>query len=275
MKIDLHTHSSASDGTLSPSDLVREALKNSVGVLGLTDHDTLAGLEEARRASLELGIELVPGIEFSTEVGMSEVHILGYCLDQSRNLNSLLPRLKKFRLDRVHLIIRKLQDLGIRLEKDEVLKQAKEGVYGRPQVAMALLRRGLVSSVEEAFEKYLGMGKPAYVPHFKISPWEAIGLIREARGIPVYAHPGVSARDDLITSFIKAGLLGLEVFYPEHDQRATARYLRLARQFSLLVTGGSDYHGEVRPVSQLGSPGLPEEYYHQFKAYLSSKLKGY
>lgn len=271
MSIDLHTHSTASDGSLSPSELVLEAKRSGVTVLGLTDHDTLSGIKEAQEKARELGIEFVPGIEFSTEVGESEIHILGYHLNPSFSLSLLLSRLEKSRMDRIRLMLKKLQALKIEINLEDVISEIKEGVYGRPQVAMALVRKGYVSSVEEAFQKYLGMGKPAYVPHFKISPWEAIKLIREAGGIPVYAHPGVTARDDLIPSFIKSGLLGLEVFYPEHDQQTTAKYLNICRSFSLLVTGGSDFHGEVRPWVQLGYPGLPEEYYSEFKAYLSSK----
>lgn len=271
MSIDLHTHSTASDGSLSPSQLVLEAKRHEVSVLGLTDHDTLSGIKEAQEKAEELGVELVPGIEFSTEVGRSEVHILGYYISPSMNLSFLLSRLKESRMDRIRLMLKKLQALNIAIDLNEVINEGKEGVYGRPQVAMALLRRGYVSSVEEAFDKYLGMGRPAYVPHFKISPWEAIGVIREAGGIPVYAHPGVTSRDDLIHSFIKAGLLGLEVFYPEHDQQTILRYLHICQSFSLLVTGGSDFHGAVRPWVKLGYPGLPEKYYLEFKAYLSSK----
>ncbi|MGB9552954.1 MAG: PHP domain-containing protein [bacterium] len=271
MSIDLHTHSTASDGSLSPSELVLEAKMSGVTVLGLTDHDTLSGVEEAQEKARELGVEFVPGIEFSTEVEESEIHILGYHLNPSPDLSSMLERLRESRMERIHLMLKKLQALKIEIDLRDVIKETKDGVYGRPQVAIALVRKGYVSSVEEAFQKYLGMGKPAYVPHFKISPWEAIELIREARGIPVYAHPGVTARDDLIPSFIKSGLLGLEVFYPEHDQQTTAKYLNLCRSFSLLVTGGSDFHGEARPGVRLGHPSLPEEHYLEFKAFLSSQ----
>lgn len=271
MKVDLHTHSTASDGSLSPSELLEEAKGQGVLALALTDHDTFSGIEEATRKAEEVGIDFISGIEFSTEVGKSEIHILGYGLKNSPKIRSLLSHLKKSRMDRLLLMVKKLKAMGITLDLDQIIKEEKDGVYGRPQVALALLRSGYVVSVEEAFEKYLGMGRPAYVPHFKISPWEAISLIREAQGIPVLAHPGVSARDDLIPSLIKAGLLGLEVFYPEHDPQITHHYLRICQNFSLLVTGGSDFHGEVRPWVKLGDPGFPEKYYWEFKASLSSK----
>ncbi|MDH7561894.1 MAG: PHP domain-containing protein [Caldisericota bacterium] len=271
MKADLHTHSTASDGSLSPSELIEEAKREGVVALALTDHDTLSGIGEAGEKAKEVGMEFIPGIEFSTEVGKSEIHILGYGLKNSNQIGGLLSRLKDSRMDRLLLMLKKLKNLGISLELDQIIKEGKEGVYGRPQVALALLHGGFVASVEEAFDRYLGMGRPAYVPHFKISPWEAISIIREAGGIPVYAHPGVSGRDDLITSFVKAGLLGLEVFYPEHNPQLIQHYLKICQGFRLLATGGSDFHGEVRPWVKLGDPGLPEKYYWEFKAFLSSK----
>lgn len=267
MSIDLHTHSSASDGALSPLELVREAAQLGISVLGLTDHDTLAGIPAAQEEARIVKIELVPGIEFSTEVGVSEIHILGYYVQESKVVNDLLLLLKNVRLERIILMIKKLNQLGIDLNPEDVLESSKNGVYGRPQVALALMRKGIVGTVEEAFQKYLAYGRPAYVPHYKLSPWEAISLIREAQGIPIYAHPGVSQRDDLIPSFAKAGLAGLEVFYPQHNEAQTERYLNIANSLSLLVTGGSDFHGEGKSSSTLGYPDLPQKYYEKFKKF--------
>ncbi len=267
MIIDLHTHSTASDGSLSPIDLLRAAKTQGVEVLSLTDHDTVSGIEEASRAARDLSMEFIPGIEFSTEVEESEIHILGYWIDtKNPTLLALLRRLKRSRLRRIYHMVARLKKMGLVLNVEEIIQQRKMGVYGRPQVASALRRRGYVSSIEEAFEKYIGITRPAYVPHFKLSPWQAVRLIIKSSGIPVYAHPGLSRRDDLIPSLLESGLQGIEVFYPEHSPADVQRYLKIARDSSLLVTGGSDYHGESGNPSSLGIPDFPAEFYRVFRS---------
>jgi hypothetical protein len=259
MKIDLHTHSRASDGSLAPRELIEEAIRQGVDVLGLTDHDTMSGLAEARQAAKEHRLTFIPGIEFSTETGNAELHILGYFVQENHPaLLALLGKLKTSRHERIFRIIGKLATVGLHLQPEDVIEEAKDGVYGRPQVALALVRHGYVRTIEEAFERYLGNRRPAYVPHFKLTPWQVIERVLEAGGIPVLAHPAISGRDDLIPSLVKSGLAGLEVYYLEHDSAMVARYLQMAKKWELVVTGGSDFHGNTGKAPSFGAPGLAE-----------------
>jgi predicted metal-dependent phosphoesterase TrpH len=259
MKIDLHTHSRASDGSLTPRELIEEAIRQGVDVLGLTDHDTMSGLAEARQAAKERRLTFIPGIEFSTEAGHAELHILGYFVQENHPaLSTLLGKLKTSRHERIFRIIGKLATVGVHLQPEDVIEEAKDGVYGRPQVALALVRHGYVQTIEEAFERYLGNRRPAYVSHFKLTPWQVIEKVLEAGGIPVLAHPAISSRDDLIPSLVKSGLAGLEVYYLEHDSAMVARYLQIAKKWELIVTGGSDFHGNTGKAPLLGAPRLTE-----------------
>lgn len=271
MKVDLHTHSTASDGCLTPAELVRHACQEGLTLLSLTDHDTAVGLAEAEQASRSTPLRFVPGIEFSTEVEQAEVHILGYWLDfDSRLLKDSLERLGRSRRERIRRMVHELQRLGIHLQADEILESKLSGVFGRPHVALALVHHGYASNVEEAFARYLKIGKPAYVPHCKLSPWQVVSLVRKVGGLAVMAHPGLSARDDLIPSLCRVGLGGLEAYYPEHNPSQVYRYLDLAREAGILVTGGSDFHGSaIRNLSHhpLGSIGLPAEDVERFLAW--------
>jgi len=253
MKTDLHTHSTASDGCLTPAELVRHACKEDLALLALTDHDTAAGIPEAEQASRSARLNFVPGIEFSTEVQQAEVHILGYWLDfDSRLLLDFLERLGYSRRERIQRMVGTLQGLGIRLDADEILESKRSGVFGRPHVALALVQHGYASNVEEAFARYLKIGKPAYVPHCKLSPRQVVSLVIKVGGLAVMAHPGLSARDDLIPGLCRDGLGGLEAYYPEHNPSQVYRYRGLAQQAGILVTGGSDFHGPAVPNDQTG-----------------------
>lgn len=259
MKIDLHTHSRASDGSLAPRELIEEAIRQGVDVLGLTDHDTMSGLAEARQAAKEHRLTFIPGIEFSTETGHAELHILGYFVQENHPaLLALLGQLKTSRHERIFQIIGKLATVGLHLQPEDVIEEAKDGVYGRPQVALALVRHGYVRTIEEAFERYLGNRRPAYVSHFKLTPRQVIERVLEAGGIPVLAHPAISGCDDLIPNLVKSGLAGLEVYYLEHDRAMVVRYLQMAKKWKLLVTGGSDFHGDTGKAPPFGAPGLTE-----------------
>jgi predicted metal-dependent phosphoesterase TrpH len=274
MKADLHTHSTASDGSLPPHELVLRAWREGVRLLALTDHDTGLGLEEAAQTCQSLPIDFVPGIELSTEVGQKEVHILGYWLDFHRaRLQETLRNLQQDRLRRIRRMAEQLQAIGLPVNVEEVLASKKDGVFGRPQMALAMVKRGYVASIEEAFARYLGIGKPAYVPHWKLTPVQAVELITDAAGLAVLAHPGLAGRDDLIPALVQAGLGGIEAYYPEHSPQQVQVYLGIARKHHLLVTAGSDFHGEMGKQHPLGSPGMPASEAKRFLAWHAQATK--
>ncbi|MCS7172632.1 MAG: PHP domain-containing protein [Armatimonadetes bacterium] len=260
MRIDLHTHTTASDGLLSPRDLVYAAYRVGVGVLGVTDHDTVDGIPEALEAARGLGITVIPGVELSVEEGEEELHLLGYFVDfQADWFRELLAELRARRVDRIREMIRRLNELGIPLSLGEVARLG-QGAVGRAHVARALVAGGFVRTHAEAFERYIGRGKPAWVPRSTLSLERAIGAIREAGGIAVLAHPGRSSALARVAALQAAGLEGIEVYYPEHTPHQVARLLALARELGLLVTGGSDYHGDgVSTGAALGGQYVPPE----------------
>jgi predicted metal-dependent phosphoesterase TrpH len=259
--IDLHAHSTASDGSLTPTQLVRHAHDLGLRAIALTDHDTIAGAEEAARAAEELGFELVPGVEMSSHYATGTMHILGYYIDfRSSGLAEELAHLQRVRLERNRVIADKLQALGIDISFEDVLKLAgPKGQVGRPHFARALLERGIVSSIDEAFERYLKKGAPAYSAKFRLPPEEAIGLIRKAGGLAVLAHPFTLHLDDdrerlteLLCQLKDQGLAGLEVRYSEHSPEQEQMYTAAAHKCGLLITGGSDYHGLNKEGVELG-----------------------
>lgn len=243
-KIDLHTHSSASDGYFAPKILVKYAYANGLAGIALTDHDSVSGIDEAVKESNTIeGFILVPGIELSAEFRNTEIHLLGYGMDWTKE--SFLATLKKInyaRLERLENMIHKLQGLRIYLpfEDIQMLKQLKNP--GRLHVARVLKDRNFVQSIEEAFQRYLNRNAPAYSPRYKLSPREAIGLIKEAGGLPVLAHPGLMKDDDLIPVILRDSLAGIEAYYPAHTHADIQRYLSIAEKHNLIVTGGSDFH---------------------------------
>lgn len=263
---DLHLHTVFSDGTYTPEELISASVKCGLSAIAVVDHDTVEGIGPSIEASKSKALEVLPGIELSAEFEGSEVHILGYLIDyQNGALIKRLGVLKKNRVERVYKIIEKLKDTGVTLSPDTVFEIAGNGTVGRLHVARALLKEGRVSSIFEAFQKYIGDKSPAYVLGFKFSPNEAIKLIRESGGIPVLAHPSVLRNDDLIPAFVKSGLRGLEVYYPEHSQSMVNFYLGLAKKYNLLVTGGSDCHGNAKPQVNLGSIKISYELVERLK----------
>jgi predicted metal-dependent phosphoesterase TrpH len=274
--IDLHTHSTASDGSLYPGDLVRYAKGKGAAAIALTDHDTLEGLPEALETGEKLGLEVIPGVEISAQYNGGTMHMLGYYLDPlDRILNQELKRLQEARKERNPKIIEKLRDLGIPIRFDQVQALAK-GQIGRPHIAQVLLQMGVVTSLDEAFQKYLTKGAAAYVEKFRFSPPKAIALILGAGGIPVLGHPKTlrcpSFRDlkNLVKDLKAAGLKGLEVFYPDQTPEQTRTYLALAQELDLLPTGGSDFHGankeNVDLLIGLGDLKIPYEIVENLKA---------
>lgn len=267
--VDLHSHTTASDGTLTPRELVQEAARRGLRVLAITDHDSTDGLPEAiEEAQRHPSLEIVPGIEINTDVNETEIHVLGYFIDYKAEwLQALLGELREGRLQRVHRMADRLATLGMPIDPQEVFALVKEGAAGRPHVAQVMVTRGYVKSVRDAFSKYLHAGGPAYVPHKKVSPPEAIAIIRQALGVAVLAHPGLMNRDEMIPELVEAGLVGIECYYPEHSATQVAHYLRMADLHGLVATGGSDFHGpRVGPASTLGTPGIPLELYQALRA---------
>jgi len=245
---DLHLHTCLSDGTLTPQELTRACAKAGLSAMAVTDHDTVAGVGPAMEEAASAGIEVLPGIELTAEYEGIEIHMLGYLFDH--NCPELLEKisvLNKNRVERVYKMLHKLKELGVSLEAQKVFDIAAGGIVGRLHVARAMHQVGQVSSVYEAFQKYIGDKGPAYVLGFRFSPKEAIELIKSAGGIPVLAHPYLMRRDELIGEFANLGLMGIEAYYPEHSQGMINYYLDVAKTYGLLVTGGSDYHGEVKP----------------------------
>ncbi|WP_018211476.1 PHP domain-containing protein [Desulfitobacterium hafniense] len=254
---DLHCHTSASDGLLTPWELVKQAAECGLKAVGITDHDTLSGWEKAGQAGKHFNVDILRGVELNTEWAGVEVHILGYEMNpQATILEDKLSELREARFKRVYTIIEKLQDLGIPIQKAEVERITKGESVGRPHIAQVLVNKGIVISIAEAFDRYIGTGGPAYVPRLKITPEEGIVLIRKAGGVAVLAHPGIYKLEKGIEQWVKAGLQGVEVSHSEHALEDEKKYRAIAKEYGLLMTGGSDFHGEERkPGVRLGGWG--------------------
>ncbi len=261
--IDLHTHTTASDGILTPGDLVVTAIKSGVRTLAVTDHDTVSGIAGAVTAASQYRLRFIPGVELSTNVARNEVHILGYFIDPANiPLNKELERLQKGREKRIHLILEKLHEQGVNpgLEKVNSLSRGKSP--GRPHIARAMMEAGYAKSMQEAFDKYLVKGTPGYIPREKLTPEDSVRLILDAGGIPVLAHPGLLGSFAPVFNYLlDIGIQGIECYYPEHSPEKTDHYVKLAKKNNLLITAGSDYHGPVGKSKAFtpGMPNVPEE----------------
>jgi predicted metal-dependent phosphoesterase TrpH len=261
MRADLHAHSTASDGTLTPAALVARAVERGIVVLALTDHDSVAGVQAARDACSIAGITLVTAVELSavTEDGR-DVHMLGYHIDDhDEQLLSALHDLRDARYRRAETMVAKLSDSGYNISLDTVLELSDGGAVGRSHVARALVREGHAESVAHAFQCLIGHGRPFYVPKDVRTPEEAIACIAGAGGIAVIAHPGVNGAADLIPALIDAGLRGIEAYHADHTTEQVAFYAQMAEASGLLVTGGTDFHGPDAPNPDLGSIYIPED----------------
>jgi predicted metal-dependent phosphoesterase TrpH len=248
--VDLHLHSTASDGVMSPSDLVRYAKAKNLQAIAVTDHDTIEGLEEALSEGKKLDFEVIPGIEISAEFSPGSMHLLGYFLDIHHPvLIEKLRYLQKARAARNPKIVEKLNHLGMKVSYEDVVKASGGGQVGRPHFAQVLLEKGYVRSIQEAFERFLKKGAAAYADKFRFNADEAIRFINEAKGVAVLAHPntlgmnGNAELEALLLDLVREGLKGIEVYYPEHSPSDIARFKFLAEKFSLVMTGGTDYHG--------------------------------
>jgi predicted metal-dependent phosphoesterase TrpH len=256
--IDLHTHSTASDGTFTPTALVHYAKTKGLRALALTDHDCIDGIKEAMAVGKEVGVEVVPGVELSAKFPNGTMHILGFFVDPSDSIFlQRLAMLQEARSQRNPKIVKKLQGLGIEITYDEVVAASGGGQVGRPHFASVLMEKGYVKTIAEAFEKYLKNGGPAYVEKDRFSPEESIALIHEAGGVAALAHPftlhlPVEEMERVLERLTRAGLNGVEVYYSIHSPEQTAQYEQLARKWGLVATGGSDFHGEFKPKIDLG-----------------------
>lgn len=259
--IDLHAHTTASDGSLSPTELVTKARGLGLAALAVTDHDTVAGLAEAREAAQVVGLELIPGVELSVEDDKGRFHLLGYGFDTDNSeLAETLVALRVARAERNTLMAEKMKELCLPVTMDDVRAEAGEDseVIARPHFAQALIKKGIVGSVQEAFDRYLATGKPLYLPKQGLTAHEAIALLHRAGGVAVMAHPGLvpqsasalAARVETLTQ--EDGMDGIEAYYSKHSPADTERFLALAGRLGLLVTGGSDFHGMPKPHVPLG-----------------------
>ncbi|HET7874460.1 MAG TPA: PHP domain-containing protein, partial [Methylomirabilota bacterium] len=266
--VDLHSHTTASDGSLSPRELVREAVRHGLRVLAITDHDSTEGLAAAfDEAAKHPPLEIVPGIEINCDVEGAEIHVLGYLMDyEAAWFQDFCRAQREERRQRVYRMVERLAALGMPVEPEEVFAVVREGSAGRPHVARAMVKRGYVKSVREAFDKYLASGRPAHVPRKKLLPADAVRLIRRAGGVPVLAHPGLADRDELIPGLIEAGLMGIECYYPEHSAAQRATYAQICKDRGLVATGGSDFHGLNVRAGSLGSPAVPMSAWEALKA---------
>jgi len=257
--VDLHTHTIASDGTLRPRELVAEAAKRGVRVLAVTDHDSTEGLAEAiEEARRHPPLTIVPGIEINCDVEGAEIHILGYCMDyEAPWFQEFCRAQREERRARVYRMAERLAALGMPIDVERVFALVQEGSAGRPHVARVMVERGYVKTVREAFDKYLAADKPAHVPRKKLTPEDAVRLLRRAGGVPVFAHPGLSDRDELVPALVAAGLMGIECYYSEHSATQRGAYVDLCRRYDLVATGGSDFHGPSVRAAVLGNPTVP------------------
>ncbi len=257
--IDLHCHSTFSDGSLTPEQLVDEGLQAGLSALALTDHDTVAGLPRFLAAGADKPIRPVPGVELSVDCSSGVMHMLGYWMDvHNRELVRQLEWIRDARTMRNRTMLEKLNELGLAMTWEEVQAVAGEDVVGRPHFAQVMLRKGYARDKNEVFDKWLGNGKPAYVDRARLTAENAVALIRGAGGVAVLAHPyslriGKEALAALLGELAAAGLAGVECYYSEHSADLTREYLALADKAGLVPTGGSDYHGEVTPGVRLGT----------------------
>jgi 3',5'-nucleoside bisphosphate phosphatase len=262
-KVDLHIHTTSSDGKFAPSDIVRKAWESGLTHIAICDHDSTEGVLPAKTTAMNYpGMNVISGVEINTDTSLGELHILGYLFDcNNLELTATLKKLRDSRIERASKMIEKLHRMGMNIDPERVKELAGGGSIGRPHIAQALQEKGYIFSFREAFDKYISRGGPAYVERDKTTPAEAIQLIIRAKGIPVLAHPLTSENPESLIVVLKpAGLKGLEVFYGNYDSTQVQELLRLANKYELVPTGGSDFHGlDVLNEPPLGTVDVPME----------------
>jgi predicted metal-dependent phosphoesterase TrpH len=276
-KVDLHIHTTASDGKFSPSEIVGKAFEQGLRYIAICDHDSIAGVAPAQEASKNYsGLTVFSGVEINTDIPSGELHVLGYLCDcRNDELNTALEKLRNSRLDRALKITQKLRKLGFKIDYERVREIAGTGSVGRPHIAQALLERGYISNLKEAFNRYISRGGPAFVERDKITPVEAVQLVSRARGIPVMAHPFTCENPDLLIGELKAaGLAGIEAFYGSYSPEQISQLLDLANKYALITTGGSDFHGlAATGESPLGTAAVPLECAERLLVFMGSSSR--
>ena len=264
---DLHIHTYYSDGTSSPQEVVQDALAAGLSCIAITDHDVLDGVKPTQQAAQGRGLEVVSGIELSSEIGGKDIHILGYFIDcQKGPLVDQLGAIQEARIERIKKMIAKLGEMKIGpIALEEVCALSQSRAVGRPHLAAILYKKGFVSSIKEAFDKYIGEGSPAYFTKYGQTPYEAIQLIKKSGGLAVMAHPMLTQRDELIPGFVEAGLDGIEVYYPNCSDNVIKFYEGIAQKHKLLTTGGSDAHGKAKDYTYIGKRTIPYELVERMK----------
>lgn len=257
--IDLHVHSTFSDGTYTPAKLAQMAVRAGVTAMALTDHDSTKGIDEFLAASDDLGLRAVPGVEISANITKGTLHMLGYFVDHTDpGFDASLGKIRRGREDRNIQMVKNLCDMGLEITMEEVAAYAGEDIVGRPHFAMALIEKGYVSNKSEVFNKYLAKGQPAYAERFRFSPEESISEILKVGGVPVLSHPFTLMLNDtdlrkFVGELVDMGLQGIECYYPEHKTALRKKYLKLVKDFDLVASGGSDFHGAMNPKISLGA----------------------
>jgi 3',5'-nucleoside bisphosphate phosphatase len=258
--VDLHSHSTASDGSRAPADVVAAARAAGLAAIALTDHDTVAGIDEAAAASDRLGVRLVAGVELSAVEGDVETHLLGLHLSQPEEIEAGLVALREMRRDRAERMVARLNDLGVRITFEAVLERAAGAAIGRPHVARALVQEGWATDLRDAFDRYLGNGRPAFVAKDRLTMADAIAMIHRAGGLAVMAHPGRAGTQARLETLAAAGMDGVEVLHPSHGAEDLARLRAVADHLGLLPSGGSDWHGASDGPRTLGAMRVPAEW---------------
>jgi len=266
MNVDLHLHTTASDGSFTPTKVVDKAVELGLKTIAITDHDTIGGIEEAQLAAVDKNLEVIPGIELNTDISDVEVHILGYYINTNDlKLTDTLSKLRNSRYNRAQRMVKKLNQLGIDITFKRVCQLAGEGSLGRVHIAQAIIESGYVKEISQAFDRYIGKGSPAYINRYKLTPVEAVKLVKRAGGVPVLAHPALAKRDYLIPELVNAGLQGLEVYHSEHDEDDVQHYAALAEEYELIKTGGSDCHGPNKGRTLIGTVDVPSSVVFKLK----------
>jgi predicted metal-dependent phosphoesterase TrpH len=264
---DLHVHTHYSDSTFSPQQVVIQANSIGLSAVGICDHDSIDGIASSIRIAKKYEIEIVPGIELTAENDDSEIHILGYFLDwKAAWLKKTLKAMQKDRVKRIRVMVKKLAEHGIVVRAGDIYAGAGKGSVGRLHVAKVLVNSGLVKSYREVFAKYIGFGKPCYVPHLRYSPKESIELLLKAGAVPVLAHPGTLGKDDCIPELVSCGLRGIEAYHTDQTQSQSKHYEKLAEEHGLIVTGGSDCHGMGKGRILMGGVRVGYEVVEKLKA---------
>lgn len=265
---DLHIHTHYSDSTSSPQEVAEKAHQLGIHCISITDHDIVEGIAPTIEAAAQYGIEVIPGIELSTQANNKDVHILGYLMSyENPDLIERLNTMQHSRLERMRLMIAKLNDIGVgKVDFDEVCALTESNAVGRPHLAAVMVKHGIVPNIKAAFDRYLADDKPAFVPKLKLTPVEGIELILKYGGVPVLAHPMFTMVDELIPGFVEAGLKGIEVYYPNCMPATIEFYANLANKYKLVATGGSDAHGDAKKNTYLGKVTVPYEIVEELKA---------